>query len=71
MNHGTRIRIEPNLIIDHIQKDEFCRIVDVRGKSKRLQHAMKIPSAFIVEPENLLNLSAEWDKTKSYYLYCA
>ncbi len=71
MNHGIRIRIEPKLIIDRIPKDEFCQIVDVRGKSKRLQNAMKISSAFIVEPENLLHLSTEWDKTKSYYLYCA
>lgn len=71
MNHGIRIRIEPKQIIDRIQKDEFCQIVDVCGKSKRLQNAMKISSAFIVEPENLLHLSTEWDKTKSYYLYCA
>ena len=71
MNHGIRIRIEPKLIIDRIQKDELCQIVDVRGKSKRLQNAMKISSAFIIEPENLLHLSTEWDKTKNYYLYCA
>lgn len=71
MNKGIRLRIEPVVVLNQLKKGENCLIIDVRGKSKIVHHPMTIPSAVIIEPENLPNRFTEWDKTKSYYLYCA